>query len=433
MIDLVLRADQVLLNGEIRSAAVAVANGRIVDIGDVDADYAAAIVTTVPSSAVLLPGFVDSHVHINDPGTDWEGFATATAAAAAAGITTLVDMPLDSDPVTTTVEALSVKTSAAQGNCTVDVKFWAGVVPENVDDLAALARAGVCGFKCFLTDSGNPSFTRLNADQFRRAMVQIADLGSVLLVHAESHHVIGNSPRPSGRGYRSFLRSRPDAAEEEAVGLVLETAAATGARAHIVHVSSGRVLPLLAEAKRCGTPVTSETCPHYLTFAAESIPDGGTEFAACPPIRGAANREVLWSGLLDETLDMVVSDHSPCAPDLKGHGDFGHAFGGVSSLQLGPRVMWTHAARRGFGLAQLSRWMSERPAALAGLTDRGRIAVGARADLCAFDPESEEVVDAAALNHRHSVSPYDGAVVRGSVLETWVAGRPVLGGVREHV
>jgi allantoinase len=262
-------------------------------------------------------------------------------------------------------------------------------------------------------------------------MTQIAEFDSVLLVHAESHDVIAASPRPCGGDYASFLDSRPDAAEEDAVALVLDTAAATGARAHVVHVSSGRVLAQLAEAKRAGVPVTAETCPHYLTFAAEEIPDGGTEFAACPPIRGSGNRNQLWEGLLDGTLDMVVSDHSPCAPELKGDGDFGRAFGGVSSLQLGPRAVWTQAAHRGFGVADLSRWMSENPAAVAGFVDRGRIAVGLRADLCVFDPDAEEVVDAGTLRHRHAVSPYQGVTLRGSVLQTWSAGQLVFDGVRE--
>jgi allantoinase len=433
VIDLVVRAERVLLDGEIRSAAVAISDARIADIGVFDADYRTAVDISVPSSAVLLPGFVDIHVHINDPGTDWEGFATATAAAAAGGITTLVDMPLDSDPVTTTVAALHVKEAAAQGNCQVDVRFWAGVVPDNIGELAPLLQAGVCGFKCFLTDSGNPNFGHLTRAQFREATAQIAELGSVLLVHAESHHVIDGSPRPAGAGYVSFLESRPDAAEEDAVALVLETAAATGVHVHIVHVSSGRVLAMLVDAKRAGVPVTAETCPHYLTFAAEAIPDGGTEFAACPPIRSAANRDALWDALMNDTLDMVVSDHSPCAPELKGGGDFGRAFGGVSSLQLGPRATWTHAEQRGFGLAKLSRWMSERPAKLAGLTDRGRIAPGLRADLCVFDPDAAGVVDAKALHHRHPISPYHGVTLRGSVLQTWVAGRSVFGGVCEPV
>jgi allantoinase len=381
----------------------------------------------------LLPGFVDSHVHINEPGTDWEGFATATAAAAAGGITTLVDMPLDSDPVTTTVAALRTKQQAAQGNCHVDVGFWAGVVPDNLEHLEPLANAGVAGFKCFLADSGNPNFEHLTPAQFRTAMARIAELDAVLLVHAESAHVIAESPSAGGRAYASFEASRPDAAEEDAVALVVETAAATGARAHVVHVSSARVLALLAEAKRSGVPVTAETCPHYLTFAAEAIPDGATEFAACPPIRSGANRELLWEALLDGTVDMIVSDHSPCAPDLKGDGDFGHVFGGISSLQLGPRAAWTQAEQRGVGLPALSRWMSEAPAALAGFTDRGRIEVGMRADLCAFAPDVEDVVHADRLRHRHPISPYDGVALRGSVLQTWVAGESVFARVGEPV
>jgi allantoinase len=340
-------------------------------------------------------------------------------------------MPLDSDPVTTSVASLRVKQAVAQSNCHVDVGFWAGVVPENLDDLGPLAQAGVRGFKCFLSDSGNPNFSHLTPDQLREAMIRIAEIGSVLLVHAESDHVIGESPRPSGRHYKTFLDSRPDAAEEDAVALVLDAAAASGARVHIVHVSSARVLARLAEAKRSELPVSAETCPHYLTFAAEGIPDGGTEFAAAPPIRGGVNRELLWDGLLDGTLDMVVSDHSPCAPKYKADGDFGRAFGGVSSLQLGPRAVWTQAARRGFGLVELSRWMSERPAALAGFFDRGRIAAGLRADLCAFDPDTEEVVDVGALRHRHQVSPYHGVALRGSVLQTWVSGQPAFGPVCE--
>jgi allantoinase len=424
-VDLVIRADRALIDGEVRSAAVAVTDGVIRAIGPIDADYQAAEQIRLPEATVLLPGFVDTHVHINEPGTDWEGFATATAAAAAGGITTLVDMPLDSDPVTTTVAALTAKQQAAQGNCEVDVAFWGGVVPGNLDDLTELAAAGVRGFKCFLTDSGNPNFPHLNADDFRSAVALIAGLDAVLLVHAESHHIIEDSPRPGGRGYASFLASRPDASEEDAVALVIDAARETGARVHVVHVSSARVLPMLAEAKRAGVHITAETCPHYLIFTAEEIPDGATQFAACPPIRDRDNRGSLWQGLADGTLDMIVSDHSPCAPSLKADGDFGRVFGGISSLEVGLRALWTHAAHRGFGLEELCRWMSERPAALAGLDDRGRIAVGQRADLCAFDPEGEQAVHAGALRHRHAVTPYDGVVLRGSVVQTWLAGRRI--------
>lgn len=431
--DCVLRADRVLLGEHLVPASVGISGGRITFLGDVDADRPAAQDIRLPGAAVLLPGFVDTHVHVNDPGTDWEGFATATAAAAAGGITTVVDMPLDSDPVTTSVAALRVKEAAAAGNCRVDIGFWGGVVPDNLDQLGPLAAAGVRGFKCFLADSGNPNFPHLTPGQFRAAMGRVAELDSVLLVHAESHAVIDTSPRPAGRRYRSFLASRPDVAETDAVALVIDAARATGARAHIVHVSSAQVLPMLAAAKAEGLVVTAETCPHYLTFGAEDVPDGGTEFAACPPIRDGANREPLWSALGDGTLDLVVSDHSPCTPQHKAGGDFGRAFGGVSSLQLGPRAAWTQAAARGFGPAELSRWMSHRPAALAGYRDRGTIAVGLRADLCAFDPDAEETVRATELLHRHPVSPYDGAGLRGAVLQTWVAGVPALSRIGEPV
>jgi allantoinase len=432
-VDLVVRASKVLIDGEIRPAAVAVADGMIRVIGPIDADCPAAEQIRLPETTVLLPGFVDTHVHINQPGTDWEGFATATAAAAAGGITTLVDMPLDSDPVTTTVGALREKQQAAHGNCAVDVAFWGGVVPDNLGDLADLAATGVQGFKCFLADSGNPNFPRLNADDFRSAVALIAALDVVLLVHAESHHIIEDSPRPGGRGYSSFLLSRPDASEEDAVALVIDAAKETGARVHVVHVSSARVLPMLAEARRAGARITAETCPHYLIFAAEDIPDGATQFAACPPVREGDNRDLLWQGLADGTLDMIVSDHSPCAPSMKADGDFGRVFGGISSLEVGPRAVWTHAAKRGFGLEQLCRWMSEKPAALGGFGDRGRIAIGQRADLCVFDPDGEQTVHADALRHRHAVTPYDGVTLRGSVIQTWLAGRRIYERVGQRV
>jgi allantoinase len=424
-VDLVIRANKAVIDGEIRPVAVAVADGVIRAVGPIDGEYPTTEQVLLPEATVLLPGFVDTHVHINEPGTDWEGFATATAAAAAGGITTLVDMPLDSAPVTTTVDALREKQQSAEGNCEVDVAFWGGVVPDNLGELADLAAAGVRGFKCFLSDSGNPNFPRLDADDFRRAVALIASLDAVLLVHAESHHVIEHSPRPCGRDYASFLSSRPDASEEDAVALVIDAATETGARVHVVHVSSARVLPMLAYAKRAGVRITAETCPHYLIFTADDIPDGATQFAACPPIRDLDNRELLWQGLANGALDMIVSDHSPCAPSMKADGDFGSVFGGISSLEVGPRVVWTHAAERGFGLSDLCRWMSERPAALAGLDDRGRIAVGQRADLCVFDPEGEQTVHAGALRHRHAVTPYDGVVLRGSVVQTWLAGRRI--------
>jgi len=420
----ILRAPRAVIDGVVRPAAIALADGMIQVVDDVGAAFPAVAETVLGSDVVLLPGLVDTHVHINDPGTDWEGFGTATAAALAGGITTVVDMPLDSDPVTTTVSALDAKRSAAAGVCRVDTKFWGGIVPGNLGSFRELAAAGVLGFKCFLSDSGNPNFPPLDVDEFRAAMTVVAELDSVLLVHAESARVLAGCAPPAGRDYGQFLRSRPDAAEQDAVQIVLDAVAETGARAHIVHVSSAGVVPMIADAKRAGLPVTAETCPHYLTFAADMIPQGGTVFAACPPIRDEDNRKLLWAALADGTLDMVVSDHSPCAPqhkDLDG-GDFGRAFGGISSLQLALPALWTQAARAGFGLPDVCRWMAQAPAALAGLTDRGVVAPGRRADFCVFDPDASWVVRGAELRHRHPITPYEGVELTGAVRQMWRGG-----------
>ncbi|QEN14110.1 allantoinase AllB [Mycolicibacterium sp. ELW1] len=422
----VIRAPRAVIDGVVRPAAIGLADGMIRVVAGVDEKLAGVGETVFGPDVVVLPGLVDTHVHIDDPGTDWEGFDSATAAALAGGITTVVDMPLDCDPVTTTVAALEAKRSAADGACHVDTGFWGGIVPDNLESFGELAGAGVFGFKCFLSESGNADFPPLDPDQLRTAMTVVAELDSVLLVHAESERVLTDCPEPAGRLYDDFLRSRPDAAEEDAVRMVLDAVAATGARAHIVHVSSAEVLPMIAEAKAAGLPVTAETCPHYLTFAAETIPEGGTVFAACPPIRGGDNRDLLWAALADGTLDMVVSDHSPCAPhhkDLTG-GDFGRAFGGISSLQIALPALWTQARRRGFAVHEVSRWMAQAPAELAGMTDRGAIAPGRRADFCVFDPDASWVVRGAELQHRHPVTPYEGSALTGAIRQTWRGGRP---------
>lgn len=426
-VDHVIRAPRVVVDGVVRSAAIGLADGMIRVVESLDADFGGAAQTVLRSDVVLLPGLVDTHVHIDEPGTDWEGFDSATAAALAGGITTVVDMPLDSDPVTTTVAALLTKRAVADGVCRVDTGFWGGIVPGNLGSFGELAGAGVLGFKCFLSESGNPDFPPLSPADFSAAMRVVAELDSVLLVHAESDRVLSGCPAPAGRSYDDFLRSRPDAVEQDAVAIVLEAVADTGARAHIVHVSSAEVLALIADAKAAGLPVTAETCPHYLTFAAESIPDGETVFAACPPIRGADNRDRLWAALADGTLDMVVSDHSPCAPHLKDvtGGDFGRAFGGISSLQIALPALWTRAARAGFGLPEVCRWMAQAPASLAGLFDRGVIAPGKRADFCVFDPDDSWVVRGAELRHRHSLTPYEGLELTGSVRQVWRDGRVV--------
>jgi allantoinase len=367
----------------------------------------------------LLPGLVDTHVHVNEPGrTEWEGFATATLAAAAGGVTTLLDMPLNSIPPTVTVEALAVKQAAARSQVYVDVGFWGGAVPGNVGDLVALHQAGVFGFKCFLIDSGVPEFPPLDPAGLARAL---STVDAQFVVHAEDPALI--TPGVPSRRYGDFLASRPPAAEASAVASAL----AAGGRIHILHLSAAEVLPLLRSARAAGARVTAETCPHYLTFNAEDVPDGATEFKCCPPIRDAANRELLWQGLADGTIDCVVSDHSPCTPELKrpDTGDFAAAWGGIASLQLGLSAVWTAAAARGHPLSDVVTWMARRPADLAGLGHKGRIEIGADADLVAFDPDATFVVDPASLHHRNPVTPYAGRELRGVVTTTWLRGEPV--------
>ena len=430
--DLVIRASRVVTPAGVRPADVHVKNGVIISVraGDVRVIPPGKVVQ-LPDDQVLLPGLVDTHVHVNEPGrTDWEGFATATAAAAAGGVTTIIDMPLNSIPPTTDVAALEAKRQAAAGQCAVDVGFWGGAVPGNEADRAALHEAGVFGFKCFLIDSGVPEFPPLGDNGLAGAMSQAAELGSVLIVHAEDAGVIGAAPPPSGEGYASFLRSRPAAAEVAAIIRVIRLAAATGARVHVLHLSSADPVPLLAAAPGYGARVTAETCPHYLALAAEQVGAGETEFKCCPPIRETANRERLWAALESGAIGCVVSDHSPCPPELKfpanARGEFAAAWGGISSVQLGLPVLWTHARERGFGLADVVRWMSASPATLAGLAARkGAIAAGCDADLVAFAPDERFVVNPDRLLTRHKLTPYAGQELTGAVRQTWLRGVPV--------
>ncbi|MFT7839946.1 allantoinase AllB [Saccharothrix sp. BKS2] len=416
--DLVLRAARVITPDGERAADVGVAGGRVVAVAD---RLDAATVVELAPDEVLLPGLVDTHVHVNDPGrAEWEGFATATRAAAAGGVTTIVDMPLNSLPPTTTPAALAVKRAAALGRVHVDVGFWGGIVPDNADDLVALHEAGAFGFKCFLVHSGVDEFPHVSTDELRRALDRLAPLGALTVVHAEDPHEI-TEPGP---GYRAFLDSRPHRAEARAVDSVVELAARTGARLHVLHVSSRQALDRVREAKGRGLAVTAETCPHYLTFVAEEIADGATEFKCCPPIRDAANREQLWRALGEGLVDLVVTDHSPCTPELK-RGDFASAWGGVASLQLGLPAVWTQARRRGHGLTDVVRWMATNPADLVGLTAKGRIAPGADADFAVFAPDEAFVVDRAALHHRNPVTPYHGRPLSGVVRRTWLRGQPV--------
>ncbi|NYI08350.1 allantoinase AllB [Allostreptomyces psammosilenae] len=376
----------------------------------------------------LLPGLVDTHVHVNEPGrTEWEGFASATRAAAAGGVTTIVDMPLNSIPPTTTAAGLSAKRRAAEGNVHVDVGFWGGAVPGNTADLAALHAEGVFGFKSFLAPSGVDEFPHLDGPALREALTEIARLGALSIVHAESPDVLDAAPAVPGRRYRDFLASRPEDAESAAVALLLDTARATGARVHVLHVSSARVLPLLAAARADGLHATAETCPHYLCLSAEDVADGATAFKCCPPIREDANRDLLWKGLADGAFAAVVSDHSPSTVELKRlhTGDFAEAWGGIASLQLGLPAVWTEGRRRGATLDDLARWMSAGPAALVGLDRKGAIAPGRDADLVALDPEDTFTVDPALLHHRNPLTPYAGRTLTGRVVTTWLRGAPV--------
>ncbi|MGP3533464.1 allantoinase AllB [Microbacterium sp. RD1] len=413
-------ARRVFLGDRFTPATVRVSGGVIaaVDVFDEAADI------VLPDSEVLLPGLVDSHVHLDEPGrTEWEGFSTGTAAAAAGGVTTIVDMPLNSIPVTTTAEALAAKRAAAAGKLAVDVGYWGGAVPENLGLLAELDAAGVVGFKCFLSPSGIPEFGFLDTAQLEAALAETAALGSILIVHAEDPAHL-HADGPVGRDYAAFLASRPPASERAAVRTVIDAARRTRGRAHIVHVSDAGVLDDVRAAKAQGVALTIETCPHYLTLTAEEVPAGAAQFKCCPPIRDAANRDALWRGVADGTIDAIVSDHSPSTAELKSSPDFGLAWGGISGVQTALPALWTEAHRRGVPIERLLPLVTVGPARIAGLGGRGRIAAGEPAHLVAFDPDQTRTVRARELEYRNKLSPWDGRMLRGVVASTWVNGVP---------
>ena len=424
MVDLVVTGRRVLTRGGIAPATVIVQDGRIAAIEPPSSRQA----TYDADDALVMPGLVDAHVHVNEPGrTEWEGFETATRAAAAGGITTIVDMPLNCQPVTTTLEALCVKRKAIAGLLSVDCAFWGGVVPGNAGELEAMIDAGVAGFKAFLVHSGIDDFPEATASDLRIAMPILARRGVPLLFHAELQSHL-HEPSGARASHDAWLRSRPHDSEVAAVRLVLQLARETGCRVHIVHLSSADALDALAAARSEGVPVTVETCPHYLTFAAEDIPGGGTEYKCAPPIRERQNRERLWQGLRDGIIDQVVSDHSPCTPGLKHKdaGDFIAAWGGIASVQLALPAVWTGARQRGFGVQDLARWMCARPALLAGLSDRkGSLEVGMDADLVVWQPDASFTVEASMIHHRHKLTPYLGRRLFGVVRRTIVRGETV--------
>ena len=424
-VDLVVSSERVVTPDGVRPAAIVVAQGRIQDIVPIgDAPDAAASVNA--GSAAVLPGLVDTHVHVNEPGrTEWEGFVTGTRAAAAGGVTTLIDMPLNSIPATTTVSALRLKLQAAAPVALVDYGFWGGVVPGNVDDLEPLLDAGALGFKCFLVPSGVDEFAHVGESDLRPAMQRLAARDAVLLAHAELPGPIARTaPQGDPRRYATWLASRPEDAEVEAIELLLRLSEETGCRVHVVHLSAATALPIIERARRAGARITVETCPHYLTFAAEAVPDGSTAYKCAPPLRSAANREQLWDGLARGIIDLVATDHSPAPPALKrlDSGDFMAAWGGIASLELSLAVVWSGARARGHALDDVARWLCGAPARLAGLDRKGRIAPGCDADLVIFDPEAEWTVEPVRLRQRHPITPYAGMTLQGKVRQTFLRG-----------
>lgn len=422
-----IRGQNVLVGDVFQPATVLLRRGVIEQIEPFATDVDG-MVLQAPESAYVVPGIVDTHVHINEPGrTDWEGFTSATEAAALGGATTLIDMPLNSIPPTTTVEGLKTKRQEAEGQLMVDVGFWGGAVPGNLDDLEPMWDEGVFGFKCFLSPSGVDEFPPLDPQEFVAALGRIAAFDGLMIVHAEDARVLDSAPHPPSRAYRDFVMSRPDESEVVAIKQVLDGARETGARVHILHLSSARALDQIADARAEGLPVTVETCPHYLSFATETIPDASPQFKCCPPIRDQGNREELWQALKWGIIDCIVSDHSPATAEekLKGDGDLQLAWGGVSGLQVGFSALAQESRRRGISLSRLSRWMSRNPADLVGLGQKGRIEVGADADFAIYDSNVEFRIEATRLAHKNPISAYDGLRFGGRVTKSVVRGNAI--------
>jgi allantoinase len=420
--DVVIRGRRVVTPDGTREACIHIADGRIERVAAFD-DVPPGSPLVDAGASVVLPGLVDTHVHVNEPGrTQWEGFDTATRAAAAGGVTTILDMPLNSIPATTTPEALAHKRAAAEDKVHVDVGFWGGAVPDNLGDLGNLHRAGVFGFKAFMCPSGVTEFPPLDLDQLGEAMTEIAAFDGLLIVHAELPEPIeAAAERLAGAdpfAYSTYLASRSLESEERAVVGVIAASLATGCRTHVLHLSASSCLDFVDASKG---RVTAETCPHYLSFEAEEITDGSTEFKCAPPIRDAENRERLWEALRTGALSSVVSDHSPCTPELKA-GSFFEAWGGIASVELGLRAVWTEARARGFGLEDVCRWRSGGPARIAGLERKGAIAEGKDADLVLFEPDEASEIDPSELHHRNPVTPYAGRRLDGRVVATYVRG-----------
>ena len=433
--NLAIRSRRVVTPEGTRPASIVVRDGRIAEVLDLGSAPRTPELLDV-GDRMVLPGLIDPHVHVNEPGrTEWEGFATATRAAAAGGYTTILDMPLNCLPATTTVAALEQKRQAAKGQCWVDYGIWGGVVADNQQHLKALAEAGVLGFKCFLVQPGIEGFTMVTREQLEAAMPMVARTKLRLLTHAElpgpieaARRNLDRNPWTDWRRYQTYLCSRPDAAEVEAIGLMIELAKRYACQVHVVHLSSCQALPDLRRALTEGVPITVETCPHYLHLTAENIPDGATQFKCAPPIRSRENQDQLWAALQDGVIDLIATDHSPCPPEMKrfDQGSFLEAWGGIASISMALPLVWTEAKRRRIAINDVVRWMAEKPAELAGISQlKGRIREGYDADLVVFNSDGVFRVEESRLHYRHPISPYLGEMLHGVVEMTFVRGQKV--------
>ena len=424
--DFAIASQKVLtLEGE-KPAAILIKGEKILDVVSIE-NIPENCPTEEMGNNMIMPGLVDAHVHINEPGrTDWEGFETATKAAAAGGITTIVDMPLNCIPVTTTVDALNQKIIATKDQLWIDCGFYGGLIPDNNQDLESLADAGVLGFKAFLSPSGIDEFPNISEKHLREALHILAKKGIPVLVHAELEN--GATSSEENKTYKYFQESRPKSWENNAIKLLIQLCREFNVHIHIVHLSSADILPEIAQTRKDGFPLTVETCPHYLHFSSERISDGDTRFKCAPPIWNGENRENLWAGLEEGIINFITSDHSPCTPELKNleAGNFEKAWGGISSIQFALPVIWTECKQRGYSLEQLINWMSKQPAKFIGKDQqKGQISPGFDADLVCWNPDKKYIIKKEVIHHKNKLTPYEGESLYGVVNATFLRGQKV--------